>query len=276
MRLAPPARDPSAAPQLVYAVRSRRAGGVSLGVDLTPNGACGFRCVYCDVEGLVDRDGPELDVAALGAELDEAFAAVADPGWAERAGIPSGDAGPKSLCISGRGEPTRQFSFREALEVIASRAAGRVPRLALLTNGADLSNKRVREGLAHLAGAEGEIWFKLDSATREGQRATNGSDLILRHVRNALRVACETCPTWIQTALFTRGGSPMSDAERAAYLAFLGDQKRSGLPLAGVQLYGTNRPSARPEAAELGDVDPAFAAALADDVRALGIDCELF
>lgn len=33
-----------------YPVVSRRAGGVSLGVNLSPTQACNFRCVYCEVD----------------------------------------------------------------------------------------------------------------------------------------------------------------------------------------------------------------------------------
>ena len=36
----------------VYAVLSRRAGGVSIGVNLNPDKRCNFRCVYCQVPNL--------------------------------------------------------------------------------------------------------------------------------------------------------------------------------------------------------------------------------
>ncbi len=35
--------------QYVYAVVSRRAGGVSVGINLNPNNACNWACVYCQV-----------------------------------------------------------------------------------------------------------------------------------------------------------------------------------------------------------------------------------
>ena len=37
----------------VYPVVSRRAGGVSVGINLNPNNACNWRCVYCQVPRLV-------------------------------------------------------------------------------------------------------------------------------------------------------------------------------------------------------------------------------
>ena len=35
--------------RLVYPVVSRRANGVSIGVNLSPTKLCNFRCVYCQV-----------------------------------------------------------------------------------------------------------------------------------------------------------------------------------------------------------------------------------
>ena len=35
--------------RFVYPVLSRRAGGISIGVNLSPSKACNFNCVYCQV-----------------------------------------------------------------------------------------------------------------------------------------------------------------------------------------------------------------------------------
>ena len=51
-------RRDSAGLRYVYPVISRRAGGVSIGINLNPNNACNWACVYCQVENLtrgVDR-----------------------------------------------------------------------------------------------------------------------------------------------------------------------------------------------------------------------------
>ena len=37
----------------VYPVVSRRAQGVSVGINLNPNRACNWRCIYCQVPELV-------------------------------------------------------------------------------------------------------------------------------------------------------------------------------------------------------------------------------
>ena len=59
--------------RFVYAVVSRRSGGVSIGVNLNPDKYCNFDCVYCQV----DRTVPgaqvlrKLDLPQLREELDE-------------------------------------------------------------------------------------------------------------------------------------------------------------------------------------------------------------
>jgi len=62
----------------VYPVVSRRAGGVSVGINLNVNNACNWACVYCQVEGLTRGGPPPVDVALLSEELDGFLARVAD------------------------------------------------------------------------------------------------------------------------------------------------------------------------------------------------------
>ena len=42
----------------VYPVVSRRAGGVSVGINLNPDNACNWHCAYCQVPGLVRGAAP--------------------------------------------------------------------------------------------------------------------------------------------------------------------------------------------------------------------------
>ncbi len=48
--------------QYVYPVVSRRSGGLSLGVNLSPSARCNFACVYCQVLG-------ELNIKLLAAQF---------------------------------------------------------------------------------------------------------------------------------------------------------------------------------------------------------------
>ena len=53
----------------VYPVISRRAGGVSIGINLNPNNACNWRCVYCQVPDLKRGTAPSIDLEKFEAEL---------------------------------------------------------------------------------------------------------------------------------------------------------------------------------------------------------------
>jgi len=53
----------------VYPVVSRRAGGVSIGVNLNPDSTCNWSCAYCQVPNLKRGAGPTIDLALFETEL---------------------------------------------------------------------------------------------------------------------------------------------------------------------------------------------------------------
>src|ERR1700686_1664860 len=59
----------SAGLSYVYPVISRRAAGVSVGINLNVNNACNWRCIYCQVPGLSRGAPPPVDLTRLSAEL---------------------------------------------------------------------------------------------------------------------------------------------------------------------------------------------------------------
>ena len=59
----------SAGMTYVYPVVSRRAGGVSVGINLNPNNACNWRCIYCQVPNLTRGAAPAIDLMLLETEL---------------------------------------------------------------------------------------------------------------------------------------------------------------------------------------------------------------
>ena len=57
------------ATQYVYPVVSRRAGGVSVGINLNVNNACNWRCIYCQVPDLKRGKAGTIDLDVLRSEL---------------------------------------------------------------------------------------------------------------------------------------------------------------------------------------------------------------
>ena len=220
----------------VYPVVSRRAGGVSIGVNLNPNNACNWRCVYCQVPNLKRGTAPVIDLAKLESELRFFLHEIMN-GSFMRDHVPPEARRVNDIAISGNGEPTSAREFEQVIELIA-RVKGdyNLPRglkLVLITNGSLIERSGVRAGLRHMATLNGEVWFKLDSATREGRQRINNTRMSLKQMRENLRIAALLCPTWLQTCLFQIDGDPPDSKECAAYLKFIEDLLREGVPVRG-------------------------------------------
>jgi wyosine [tRNA(Phe)-imidazoG37] synthetase (radical SAM superfamily) len=261
----------------VYPVLSRRARGLSVGVNLNVNNACNWRCIYCQVPGLIRGSAPPVDLARLERELRAFLSQVVHGNYLEQAAPPEMRR-LNDVALSGNGEPTSARGFDRVVERIG-RVMQEIPvppqtKFILITNGSLMHRPAVQRGLARMGELNGEVWFKVDRATREGLAKVNHAGLSPERVQAHLEIAARLCPTWIQTCVFLEDGRPPSDAERAAYLAFLADALRAGVPLKGVLLYGLARPSMQPEAPWLAPVDDAWANTLVQDIRRLGLPVE--
>ena len=262
----------------VYPVVSRRAGGVSIGVNLNPNNACNWRCVYCQVPNLKRGTAPVIDLAKLESELRFFLHEIMN-GSFMRDHVPPEARRVNDIAISGNGEPTSAREFEQVIELIA-RVKGdyNLPeglKLVLITNGSLIERSGVRAGLRHMATLNGEVWFKLDSATREGRQRINNTRMSLKQMRENLRTAALLCPTWLQTCLFQIDGDPPDSNECAAYLKFIEDLLRKGVPVKGVLLYALARPSMQPEARHLSQVSNDWAEAFCGKIRSLGLSVTL-
>ena len=266
----------AAALTYVYPVVSRRARGVSVGINLNPNDACNWRCVYCQVPGLVQGAAPRIDLAKLREELAGMLATITSAGWMD-AHVPAGARRLNDVAFSGNGEATTSHQLDAAVEVVHAVLAGHglLDEIAvvLITNGSLVHRPHVRAALERLAEHRGEVWFKLDSATEEGRRRLNDVAVPDARVRENLDQCARTCPTRIQTMALALDGEPPSEEEVAAWTALVGDLVRSGTPIRDVLLYGLERASHQPEAPRLSPVSDDWLAALAARItRETGLD----
>ncbi len=259
----------------VYAVVSRRAGGVSVGVNLNPNRACNWRCVYCQVEGLSRGAGPEIDLARLEDELDAMLGAVIDGDFMAES-VSEGARVLRDVAFSGDGESTTSPHFRGAVEVVGRVLARRAPTLpvVLITNGSMVDRLSVRAALADLAAIHGEAWFKLDAATDEGIRRMNSVTTTARRHLARLATCASIVPTWVQTCVLERDGVH-EPREVDAYVAALAAMVRDGVPLRGVRMYSLARPSHQPEAPSLAPATAAWMDTLAARLRDVGLTVQI-
>jgi len=259
----------------VYPVVSRRARGVSIGINLNPNNACNFRCVYCQVPGLVHGKAPAIDLELLRRELDSFLAWVTEGDFMQTV-VPEGSRRLNDLAFSGNGEPTSAERFDEIVELVGELmgAHGLLPatKLVLITNGSLARKPHVQRALDRFPALGGEVWFKLDSATAEGQARINGYRAGPEESRRNLAATCRRAATWLQTCAFAWKGEPPSEEEREAYLELLRWTRAEELPLEGVLLYGLARPSHQPEAPELSRLDPEWMEAWGQRIRGEGFE----
>jgi len=160
-------------------------------------------------------------------------------------------------------------------EVRRQTAVPAAVKTVLITNGSLMQRAGVQAGVRKLAALSGEVWFKVDRATRSGLRRVNNTRTDIARMRANLEIAARLCPTWIQTCVFAIDGAPPEEAEQRAYLGFLRERLAEGLPLLGVLLYGLARQSFQPEAKRLSALPFAWLDAFAGKIRALGLEVKV-
>jgi len=261
----------SAGKTYVYPVVSRRAGGVSVGINLNPNNACNWRCIYCQVPDLTRGSAPPIDLAQLENEL-RAMLRDLQHGDFMVTRVPAEARRIEDIAFSGNGEPTSSPEFLQAIDVVMrcmeeSGLLGRI-KLRLITNGSLLDRAEVRLGIARLGQANGEVWFKLDAGSRQQISLINSVDLDPAGVLRRLRACGELCPTWVQACFFALDGFAPNESEILAWLDILLQAKER---FAGVHLYGLARPSLQPEAPRLARLPQEWLEILAIRMRGLGI-----
>lgn len=259
----------------VYAVVSRRSRGVSVGVNLNPNNACNWRCLYCQVPNLQRGAAPEIDLELLRAELHTMLDEIVNGEFlVEQA--PPDSRRLNDVAISGNGEPTSSEVFDQVVAIIgealdAYGLRGRVTPI-LITNGSLIHRPVVQRGLATLAELDGELWFKLDGGSPAQRERINGASMSDAHLLRNLALAVAACPTKIQTCMVELDGQAPSPAQRREYIELLRRSMDQGARPTGVLLYGLARASAQPDRARLARLAAPRLDEFAAEIRALGLD----
>ncbi len=234
--------------RFVYAVVSARARGLSVGVNLSPDKNCNFRCVYCEVHRNGNGSEP-LDVDLMAAELKKTLAMVRAGRLRERPwyhSLPDELLQLRHVALSGDGEPTLSPRFAEALQaVVHVRALGGFPffKLVLITNGTGLDLPHVQEGLKYFTHSD-EIWAKLDGGTQAYINKVNRSEVPLEKVLSNVLTLARQRAVVIQSLFPLIDGEEPPLEEIEQYARRLLELKNAGAQIALVQIYSATRPSA--------------------------------
>lgn len=268
-------RRDSAGLTYIYPVISRRAGGVSVGINLNINNACNWACAYCQVPNLTRGGPPPIDLDLLEREL-EGFLVDATHGDFMARAVPPEARRLMDVAFSGNGEPTSAAEFPDAVARVGAvlERLGLKGRLMvrLITNGSLLHRPGVQAGIAALGQLGGEVWFKLDRGTREDVERVNGVALAPEKAVTDLRRCCALAPTWVQSCFFARDGKAPEEAEVSAYLEQL---KAVRGEIRGVHLYGLARPTLQPGGEHLSRLPEETLRALGKRIADLGLRVEI-
>jgi wyosine [tRNA(Phe)-imidazoG37] synthetase (radical SAM superfamily) len=266
----------SAGLRYIYAVVSRRAHGVSVGINLNTNNACNWRCIYCQVPGLVRGAPPPVDMALLERELRDFLHELLHGDFMQRR-VPENARRINDIALSGNGEPASAEEFAGVIELVCRlKQELELPpkvKLVLITNGSLMQRGNVQQGLRLMAQHNGEVWFKLDRASEPGMQLVNGTRMSMDMVREHLDTAISCCPnTWLQTCWFGLDGAPPDKQDEDDYLNFIAALLRDGINPQGVQLYTLARPSLQPEAPRLSILSAEQLETFAARIRKVGIE----
>lgn len=217
----------------VYVVRSRRSGGLSVGINLDPQKTCNFDCVYCEVvdrRAIARRAGrPPVDVGQVVAELADVL---------ER--LRRGPEAPRDIAFAGDGEPSTFPDFlplsRLVFDARDAAGLGALP-VVLITNGTGLSRPALRRAHDLFAARGGVFWVKLDAGTETFYRLVCRTEVPFPRILENLLSAARRHPVVVQSMFFRsdRLGSP-TEAEIAAWAGRLADVAGAGGAVSEVQV----------------------------------------
>jgi wyosine [tRNA(Phe)-imidazoG37] synthetase (radical SAM superfamily) len=262
----------------VYPVISRRSRGLSIGVNLNPDKACNFDCVYCSVDRSTPGKGREVDLAALRGELDHLLAIAASSELFAQGPL---SATPPELrrindvAFSGDGEPTAYPGFGEAVRLAAEliEARGLPAKIVVITNATLLDRPPVAEALAFLDSHRGEIWAKLDAGTETYYQQVDRTKVPLARVLANLRDCGRARPIVVQSLFMRLHGEPPPASELDAYIERLRELVAEGCRIRLVQVYTTARQTTEAYVTPLADAE---LDAISERVRAIGLVAETY
>lgn len=274
----------------VYPVVSRRSGGVSIGINLSPTKRCNFRCVYCQVErraSVADSSAnssansnskAKIDLDVLRKELT-AIAKLTLNGdlfqFERFSKTPPEKRFLRDFAFSGDGEPTLASEFGAAVEVAADvRRALEFNdlKLILITNATRLRESDVVAALDRFAKNNGEIWAKLDAGDSERCQTIDRTNVPFKNILDNIEFASRRWGVKVQTAALSWNGAAPTPLEVERYCDRIRAFVDAGGSIRDVQLYTVARIPTESGAVALADSEMNALAATIREKTGLRVD----
>ncbi len=247
--------------RFVYPVLSRRAGGLSLGVNLNPDKICNFDCIYCQVDRTRQGETSFVEIGQLLGELDQTLQSITSGEIYQTdkfRGTPAPLRRLNDIAFSGDGEPTTYRNFDEIIEACAAvkrRLGLDQVKMVLITNASMFHRPHVERGLAILDANQGEIWAKLEAGTDAYYQLVERTPIPFQQILDNITAASRVRPLVIQALFMRIHGEPPPMAEQIAFCDRLHEITSAGGQLSLVQIYTVARRPAESFVAPLTDAE---------------------
>ena len=259
----------------IYPVVSRRAGGLSLGINLNTNNACNWQCIYCEVPDLVRGKPDSINLKELEVELDYWLDQIINQSFLNQ--YTQNKTEFKDIAFSGNGEPTASKQFKDVIKILIKKIneykLTKKIKIRLITNGSNMSNPNVKEALSLMNNFSREVWFKIDQINEEDVKTINQVNLSKATVKRNLEAALDSSPTVIQTCLFRLNNKLPSKESLDAYIDFLKTYENK---IKGIHLYSLARLSEQSSDYELTRLTEPELESIANKIKLLNIPTQIF
>ncbi len=185
----------------VYPVLSRRSHGISIGLNVNPDKACNFDCIYCQVDRTTESAVKKFDLPIAEQELRDMLEIIRS---GEISQHPPFDSIPRELlrlndiALSGDAEPTTLPNFADTIQMIAHVKPPDV-KIVLITDAGGLDRPDVKRGLEIMDANNGEVWAKLDAGTEDYFKLINRTKIPFPRILKNISEAAKVRPIIIQS-----------------------------------------------------------------------------
>ncbi len=259
----------------IYPVVSRRAGGLSLGINLNTNNACNWQCIYCEVPNLVRGKPEPINLQELESELDYWLDQIINKSFLSQ--YTKSKTEFKDIAFSGNGEPTASKQFKDVLTILIKKIneykLDKKIIIRLITNGSYMANPVIQESFSLISNFNREIWFKIDCVKGHDIQTVNQVNLSLVTIKKNLEAALENGPTVIQTCFFKLNEKLPSLESLGAYINFLKIYENK---IKGIHLYSLARLSEQPSQKKLTRLTKSELEVIAIKIKVLNIPVQIF
>ena len=218
--------------QFIYPVNSRRAKGLSLGININPDKKCSFDCSYCQVIRTTKTTSIPITLDQVLNELQI---------WLEKMqhGKHIGHT-LKDISIAGDGEPTQVKFLPELIPEIIQMRDGfgfKDRKLILFTNGTKIDRPDLQPALKLMGDSNGEIWIKLDFWDQSSLQVINRSKIKIDRLKAKLINVSQINPVVVQSCFFKGNQQKYADSYYQPFVQNLKNMVAEGFCINRIQVY---------------------------------------